>query len=149
MKSKKLVIGLAALAIFGFLGFKNVKQSLTPYVSFAEARTLGRTVQVAGFPDHAASRFDGELGGFRFTMANEDGDVMPVVYKGGKPGNFDQATSVVVVGDCTEGVMHAKQILVKCPSKYEAEGTEHPGEAGTTAPAEAAPTTSTPTNNGY
>jgi cytochrome c-type biogenesis protein CcmE len=52
-------------------------------------------------------------------MKNEDGDVMPVTFTGSKPGNFDQAEKVVVIGRYHEGVFQASQILVKCPSKYD------------------------------
>jgi cytochrome c-type biogenesis protein CcmE len=128
MKGKtRLVVGLAAIAVFATLGLLNFKQSMTPYVTFAEAKEAGRTVQVAGFPDHRGAGLDAEAGLFTFTMKDEAGDQLRVVYPGGKPGNFDQAQSVVVVGTCDGDVMEAKQILVKCPSKYETEGESHPG----------------------
>jgi len=135
-KRLRLTLALAALTVFGVLGFINFKSSMTPYVGFAEAKTATRTVQVAGFPDHATSTFDAAKGGFGFTMTNEEGEPMQVFFRGGKPGNFDQAQSVVVIGKYDGGVMEAKQILVKCPSKYEAEaeaGKQHPG--ADTAPA--------------
>jgi cytochrome c-type biogenesis protein CcmE len=44
---------------------------------------------------------------------------MPVVFQGVKPGNFDQAEKIVVIGRYQEGAFHASQILVKCPSKYD------------------------------
>jgi cytochrome c-type biogenesis protein CcmE len=47
---------------------------------------------------------------------------MPVHYYGVVPGNFEQATSVVLKGKSTEGVFVAEQMLVKCPSKYQGEG---------------------------
>jgi len=47
--------------------------------------------------------------------------VMPVVYHGVIPGNFDQATMVVAIGRYQEGRFLAEQLLVKCPSKYQAE----------------------------
>ena len=122
----RLFLGIGLIAVFGVLGLMNFKQSMTPYDTFAEARTMGRTIQVAGFPDHARSGFDAASESFRFTITDEDGETMKVVYHGGKPGNFDQANSVVVIGDYDEGVLRAKQILVKCPSKYEGLGEEHP-----------------------
>jgi cytochrome c-type biogenesis protein CcmE len=88
-------------------------------VSFAEAREAGSTVQVAGFPDHRQARFDPEQGVFLFSMKNEDGDLMSVSFTGIKPGNFDQAEKVVVIGRYEDGTLQASQILVKCPSKYD------------------------------
>jgi len=127
---QRMVAGLIALAVFGVLGLMSFKKSLAPYVTFAEAREAGRTVQVAGFPEHSDADFDAAAGGFRFIMHDENGDKMHVLFRGGKPGNFDQAQSVVVVGDYDGNVLEAKQILVKCPSKYEALGDTHPGEGG-------------------
>jgi len=41
------------------------------------------------------------------------------------PGNFDQATSVVLKGKPdNDGRFVAEQMLVKCPSKYQGEGGE-------------------------
>ena len=47
--------------------------------------------------------------------------MLPVVYHGVIPGNFDQATSIVAIGRYQDGVFAAEQLLVKCPSKYQAE----------------------------
>jgi len=130
MTSKnRIALGLGALAIFVTLGVMNFKDSVAPYVSIAEARSSARTVQVAGFPDHASAGFNAERGAFTFTIKDNDGEKLNVVYPGGKPGNFDQAKSVVVIGNVKGDVMEAKQILVKCPSKYEARGEEHPDPA--------------------
>ena len=47
-----------------------------------------------------------------------------VIYDGAKPGNFEQATEVVCVGKYENGSFYAKEILVKCPSKYTEEQTK-------------------------
>jgi cytochrome c-type biogenesis protein CcmE len=41
------------------------------------------------------------------------------VIDGGKPNNFDIATSIVVKGKYSGDYLHATEILTKCPSKYE------------------------------
>jgi len=134
MKGKRrLIIGLVVLGVFGALAAKNMNRTITPYVSFAEAKASDRPVQVAGFPDHPKAYFDTSSGLFRFNMTDENGQVMPVSFKGARPGNFDQAQSVVVVGRYQQGTLQASQILVKCPSKYQAEeeaGMHHPGATG-------------------
>ncbi|MDH4223841.1 MAG: cytochrome c maturation protein CcmE [candidate division Zixibacteria bacterium] len=38
---------------------------------------------------------------------------------GVKPANFEQATSIVVIGMYRDGIFIADQVLVKCPSKYQ------------------------------
>ena len=115
----RLGVGLAALVVFGALALINFNSTLAAYVSFAEARSSSSAVQVAGFPDHQGASFDTETGEFLFTMTDEESSVMQVSFKGVKPGNFDQAEKVVVVGSYEEGVLKATQILVKCPSKYD------------------------------
>lgn len=56
---------------------------------------------------------------FIFYMKDEKGTEMKVIYKGAMPNNFEHATSVVVTGKYQQGVFHAKDILTKCPSKYQ------------------------------
>ena len=59
---------------------------------------------------------------FNFKLADAKGEEFHVVYKGVKPSNFEQATEVVAIGRFNNGIFEAEQLLVKCPSKYEAEG---------------------------
>ena len=115
----RVAFGVAVLAVFGTMAFLNFNKTVAPYVPFAEAKAAQRAVQVAGFPNHEAARFDPGRKVFQFTMSDDQGEVMPVVFTGVKPGNFDEAEKVVVIGKYQEGVFHANQILVKCPSKYD------------------------------
>jgi hypothetical protein len=59
-----------------------------------------------------------------FKLKDSHDEVMPVVYRGVIPGNFDQATSVVAIGRYKSDHFEAEQLLVKCPSKYQARGRE-------------------------
>ena len=54
-------------------------------------------------------------------MTDENGNEMKVIFEGTIPNNFETATSVVVTGKYKDGYFHAKDILTKCPSKYEEE----------------------------
>ena len=135
----KLVFGLLlVIASIGF-GVTAFKNSLTPYISFAEARRSGASSQVNGtLADPSTVRYDVDQSELSFALKDDHGEVMPVVYRGVKPANFEQATSVVAIGTFTEGRFVADQLLVKCPSKYQAEGgAARPasGPARTTAPA--------------
>jgi len=124
----RVAFGVAALAVFGTMAFLNFNKTVAPYVPFAEAKAAERTVQVAGAPNHEAARFDPSLKQFQFTMSDEHGEVMPVIFTGVKPGNFDEAEKVVVIGKYQEGAFHANQILVKCPSKYNDATTDDPAK---------------------
>ena len=60
-------------------------------------------------------------------MTDEKGNEMKVVYEGTIPNNFETAKSVVVTGKYTDGYFHAKDILTKCPSKYENQNVQTSG----------------------
>jgi cytochrome c-type biogenesis protein CcmE len=115
----RVLVGVGILTVFGTLAFLNFNKTVAPYLPFAEAKEASGAVQVAGFPDHQAARFDPSRSEFQFTLTDDKGEAMPVVFSGVKPGNFDQAEKVVVIGRYQAGVFHASQILVKCPSKYD------------------------------
>jgi hypothetical protein len=51
-------------------------------------------------------------------MQDEDGNVRRVVYPRPKPNNFEQATQLVVIGEMSNDVFYANDMLMKCPSKY-------------------------------
>jgi cytochrome c-type biogenesis protein CcmE len=59
---------------------------------------------------------------FTFKMADDKGEQFEVIYHGVKPANLEQAEEIVVIGRYTGGHFEADQLLVKCPSKYQAEG---------------------------
>lgn len=128
----KIFMASLGLLVFGAVAFMNLKDTMTPYVSFAEARAATSAVQVGGFPDHQRARFDPDTGRFLFSMSNDEGEQLQVAYAGAKPGNFDQAEKVVVVGRLDGDVLEASQILVKCPSKYEDEASQKMMDANAT-----------------
>ncbi len=139
MKPKVILGLLLVIASIGF-GVTAFRNSLTPYISFAEARRSGASSQVNGtLADPASVRYDVTKSELAFALKDDHGEVLPVVYHGVKPANFEQATSVVAIGTFTAGRFEADQLLVKCPSKYQAEGggavPAASGPARTTAPA--------------
>jgi cytochrome c-type biogenesis protein CcmE len=92
---------------------------MTPYVGFNEARAAKSSVQVMGEVINGASTYDPQSGSFSFYITDINKDRMKVIYDGTKPGNFDQATSVVCIGRWSGDAFHAEKLLVKCPSKYQ------------------------------
>ena len=119
----KYIIGAVIIIGFGIYAISSFESSITPYVSIEEAISSGESVQVKGTRlDNG--RFDIENNVFTFTLQDGEGNQLIVVYDGAKPGNFDQATEVVCQGAYKDGKFHAKNILVKCPSKYQEEGSE-------------------------
>lgn len=92
--------------------------SLTPYVDFTQAKRSGRTVQVLGVLLPQTMEDQAEL---RFFLMDEQGEVMPIVYRGARPSGFEQADRIGAVGIYKDGVFQAQRLLVKCPSKYRGE----------------------------
>ena len=54
-----------------------------------------------------------------FTIKDEEGQTLPVVYYGPPPQNLAAAAKVVAVGGVKDGNFEAVDIITKCPSKYE------------------------------
>jgi cytochrome c-type biogenesis protein CcmE len=120
----KYIIGI--LIIAGFIAFAaiNLSKSLTPYVSLTEAKKSKKIVQIKGRRVVGSENFDMEKKIFSFRMADNQGEQFEVVYHGVKPANLEQAEEIVVIGRYSQGYFEADQLLVKCPSKYQAEGTD-------------------------
>ena len=117
--SLKVVAALVLLAVAAVFGVTSFKKSMTPYISFAEARRSSGLVQVNGVladKNYVLKRDEQYL---EFQLKDSHGEAMRVVYHGVIPGNFDQATSVVAIGRYDGHQFAADQLLVKCPSKYQ------------------------------
>ena len=123
----KLVLAVALLAVAATVGVSSFKRTMTPYIGFAEARTAQGLVQVNGVLADKNYVLKPEEQFLRFQLKDEKGDVMPVEYRGVIPGNFDQAVSVVAIGRFEGDHFEAQQLLVKCPSKYQAEAERQAG----------------------
>lgn len=116
-----------ALVLVGFLalGLTTFSRSMNPYVSFGEAKASPRTVQVMGALDKGSTRYDTASKTLLFTMVEEKThEKIAVAYKDVKPGNFEDAISIVAIGKYGEGTFHAEKLLVKCPSKYQGQEVE-------------------------
>jgi len=123
--SKKWTYILGGVLLVAFAGFSmaSFKTALTPYVSYADARSKAdRTVQVAGGLVPESSSYDTDAGYLHFQLTDaESGEVMAVRYEGLKPANFEDAISIVAIGrfDAGSSEFEANKLLVKCPSKYQ------------------------------
>lgn len=117
MKAKHIV-GIVIIIVFAIYAATSFDSAITPYVSIDEAISSGEAVQVKGLRD-GTGEYDIEKSLFTFSLKDENGKKIHVVYNGAKPGNFEQATEVVCKGTYKDGAFHASEILVKCPSKYQ------------------------------
>jgi cytochrome c-type biogenesis protein CcmE len=123
--SAKMIAGVILVLASVLFGVTAFKKSLTPYTSFAEARKSESGAQVNGtLADPTGVRYDAANSELAFKLKDEKNEVMDVVYHGVKPVNFEQATNVVAIGTYKNGKFEADQLLVKCPSKYQAEAAK-------------------------
>ena len=149
MKPRFVIGSLLVLASIAF-GVTAFKKSLTPYISFSEARRAGSSVQVNGvLADPTKVRYDAGRTELVFALKDDKNEVMDVVYKGVKPVNFEQATSVVAIGTYKDGKFAADQLLVKCPSKYQAEANQAAASGPARSAAPAADKTPKAAGGGY
>ena len=123
MKKGYWVAGGFAL-VFIVLGVTAFQKTLTPYVSFEEARKSHGVVQVMGSLDKQSDRYDTKKDELSFEIVEPSGAKMPVVYRGIKPANFKDAISIVAIGKYQASSFQAEKLLVKCPSKYQGQETE-------------------------
>ena len=117
----KIILAVVLLAAAAAVGVTSFKKTMTPYVGFTEAKSASGLVQVNGKLADKDYVLKPQEQFLRFKLRDERGDVMPVEYRGVIPGNFDQAVSVVAIGRYAGDHFEAQQLLVKCPSKYQAE----------------------------
>jgi cytochrome c-type biogenesis protein CcmE len=117
-----LVIILGALAY----GAKAFITNLTPYVPFQAARKATGQVQVMGKLDKTT--IQSGLNELAFVIVDASGDRMPVTFTAARPANFEMATEITAIGKYDGQIFRAKNLLVKCPTKYQ--GTETKSYAG-------------------
>ena len=118
----KYIIGTVIMVSFMVWAGVSFQKTLTPYVTIEQAKEMETVVQVKG-KRLDNGKFDISKNVFVFMMVDETGEKVEVIFGGTKPGNFEQATEIVCVGKYSQGKFHAKELLVKCPSKYMEEST--------------------------
>ena len=121
MMKKSYIIGAVVVVAAIVMAMQSFKSTLTAYVTVSEAKASKRPVQVAGVAVKGTPRYDLKTSSLVFTLREDGGDEMVVSYDGPRPGNFDEVTKVVAIGkyETKRQVFEARELLVKCPTKYE------------------------------
>ena len=121
----KYIIGAAIVLVFIVWGASAFLKTTVKYVSFDEAKKATRTVQVVGRIDFDDVTYDTDNNRLVFSIYELESesavasDKLKIVYYGVVPGNFEQATSVMIRGKPGPEGFVAEKLLVKCPSKYQ------------------------------
>lgn len=135
-RKRFLIVGLAVAIAMGYLGFTAFQGASMYYLTVDEllARNdaaYGEQVRLMGKVQDGSVVESSESNTLRFAVTNEDGTSLPVVYSGIVPDAFKQGADVVVEGSLTQGgTFQADSLLVKCPSKYEADSADQTKDGG-------------------
>ena len=120
MKNKYIFGGFIIVVFLGIMVYLFTQSNIQYQDDFSKVMNTSKTVKATGmWVKEKSYDVDRENKTFSFFMVDENGNEMKVIYNGTIPNNFETATSVVVTGKYVDGYFHAKDILTKCPSKYE------------------------------
>ncbi len=125
MKSKYIFGGLIIVLFLSIMGYLFTQSNIKYEDNFAAVKTTDKTVKATGsWVKEKSYEMNREQNTFSFYMSDANGNEMKVIFEGAIPNNFETATSVVVTGSYRNGYFHAKDILTKCPSKYEQQNVQ-------------------------
>lgn len=120
MKNKYIFGGIIIAVFLVLMGYLFTQSNIEYVDDFNKVMASEKTVKATGsWVKEKNYQIDNQNKTFSFIMADDKGKQMKVIYEGTIPNNFESATSVVVTGKYQNGYFHAKDILTKCPSKYE------------------------------
>jgi len=120
MKNKYIFGGVIAVVFLGMMIFLFTKSNIQYESDFVKVMSSDRTIKATGiWVKEKSYEVNKSERTFAFYMKDATGREMKVIYAGTIPNNFESAQSIVVTGQYKNGNFHAKDILTKCPSKYQ------------------------------
>ncbi|MDQ7040722.1 MAG: cytochrome c maturation protein CcmE [Rhodothermus sp.] len=115
----KTVVGVTLLGGFFAMVMLSFGEKIGGYMNFEEAAASGTEAHVVGqWVRERPVHYDPGRNVFTFYMRDAAGVVRRVAYPNPKPANFEDAEQLVVIGRMEGDAFHAREILMKCPSKY-------------------------------
>lgn len=116
-----VVVLVSVLALSGVV-FAFLMQS-SPYVTVAEAKEMrGDNLHLAGLIVPGSIQTSTNSGAsVSFMLQDDKGEMLSVVYGRPAPPNLRTADRVVAIGGYKDGAFVARDLLLKCPSKYESD----------------------------
>ncbi len=124
---------LAGLVLIGVVVFLMVQATVTTgayYMTVSEvqeerASLVGERVRVSGQVVPGSEAWDAQEVTLRFSIQDESGAQLPVVFFGPRPDNFQRAAEAIAEGTMLpDGSFQANDLLLKCPSRYEEQPEE-------------------------
>jgi cytochrome c-type biogenesis protein CcmE len=130
---KFIVGGLLPLALVVYLVFQLVQVTrstgaywMTVSELYAAGPDLaGQRIRVNGQVVAGSEDWNAQEVTLKFSIHDENGDVLPVVFYGPRPDNFQRAAEAIAEGQLLpDGTFQADNLLLKCPSRYDEEPEE-------------------------
>ena len=127
---KFLIGGFLLLAVVVGLIVYSTFSTAAYYMTVGElhqksAELAGQRVRVSGTVAEGSEDWNPQEITLKFSIQDEDGSTLPIVFYGPRPDNFQRAASAIVEGELlADGSFQADTLLLKCPSRYEEEPEE-------------------------
>lgn len=119
---------IASLAMAGVVGA--FMSNASPYVTVAQAKvTGGDNLHLAGVLQKQTVKQDITNGHISFDLKDADGATIRVEHVGSRPASLLDADKVVAVGSLQGGRFVSRDLLVKCPSKYDEKKSDAPAQS--------------------
>jgi len=135
-RTKMLVAGVALLGIFGFfflkvldsgVGTMQYYHTLSEFKTSAAVGDVDGLIRLNGFVEAGTIQKDIDNITIDFVMGDGHTTLPVRLHRWDVSDLFKDGANVVVSGRMGEaGVFQADELQAKCPTKYEAEGAEHP-----------------------
>lgn len=130
MKRYQLTLGVFALVgAIAYLVIASLSSTGIYYYKVEELSRLepspAKTIRVGGALDKTSVEYDPTGPVLKFRLKSEDGsEHIPIVFRDVMPDNLMESTEIVATGILRDGTFYAESLLVKCPSRYEADEEE-------------------------
>ncbi|MDF0727706.1 cytochrome c maturation protein CcmE [Cytobacillus sp. S13-E01] len=126
-KKTKIIIALGIfVGVIGTLIYTSIGSAATLYLTVDELQdkkeeAVGERIKVSGNIVGESIEFDPSTILLSFELEGKNGNRVSIQYDGVKPDTLNDGWEAIVEGELnSEGVFIASELLVKCPSKYEA-----------------------------
>ena len=116
-----VVAALIYLMISGFSGNTGFEVALSELVDNG-SQFGDQYILTEGYLVEGSDEWNGEKIELKFSVKDEDGNQLPVVFNGVKPDNFHyEEAQLILKGsyDVKEGIFKAEKVETRCPTKYE------------------------------
>lgn len=126
-EKQRIILGGVVIVFVISLAF-SFQSNISPYLSVSKVvqKEEVNNVQVNGTIVHNSTKYYQNNNTRVFGLTDGKSEIT-VVYTG-VISNYQEGLPAVVMGDYSHGTIHADKVLLKCPSKYESKGDQHPSE---------------------